>query len=188
MKQYTLIVGGSFSLVNETDAIPQTDYFPGIWSISSQKRALELAKKTIAEGNEVTVSCYDNPTYFALSNKFIKDLGLTQTPFKEIEPLKSEVVTNGKPANLSQLKKYLLPSVKITIKRFRDGEVSDERVTSVLATQTNNVIVEKTLGSGIKSWLTLGKAADWTFDNAGATNYYLERDGNYTKSVRIEYI
>lgn len=48
MKNFTLIVGHSFSLSNETNADVMTDYFPGIWGIKTQKSAMKYAKECLA--------------------------------------------------------------------------------------------------------------------------------------------
>lgn len=188
MKKYTLIVGHHFSLSNETDADIQSDYFPGIWAIKTQKSALRFAKDIIAEGNEVRVTDYDNPNYHALANWFIKELGLDQPLFTEPAPIVQRPVTNGKPQNLNQLKKYLTVGKKIHVINY-DGtgqNIRNERDTSVLASQTTSIILEKSLGSGILSWLDLGKATEWSFDNQGATKNYLG-DAGYVPSTRLIY-
>lgn len=192
MKHHKLIVGSRFSLANETDWDPMTDYSPGIWAIESQKTALMYAKQFLAAGDTITVDCYNDPNYFALSNKFIKELGLKQELFKEVAPQSSAPVTNGKPKNLSQLKKYLTVGKLITISNYRANEknelVETSRPTSVLAVQTNSIIVEKTLGSGIKSWLDIGKASDWTFTNEYALKSYLSKYAQgYEPSTKIIY-
>jgi hypothetical protein len=83
MKHFTLIVGHGYSLSNDTDSDSMTDYFPGIWGIPTQKRALEYAKKTLEEGHSITVTDYNNKNYHKVANKFIKALGLSQPLFDE---------------------------------------------------------------------------------------------------------
>lgn len=113
-KQYTLTVGHSFSLANETDSNPQSDYSPGIWGLKTQKSAMKYAKQILEEGNQIRVTDYDNAKYHSLANMFIKELGLNQPLFVEPKALESEIVTNGKPSNLSQLKKYLKEGTKVS--------------------------------------------------------------------------
>lgn len=186
-KHYKVIVGHDYSISNETDYDPMTDYFPGIWALKSFKSALKYAKEYVDAGHAVTVTCYDNPRYMDTANKMIMALGIDQPLFKTATPLPASVVTNGRPSNLSQLKKYLTPGKKIVIVNYRDdGSIRDDRGTSILAVQTNSIIVEKTLGSGIKSWLDIGKATDWVFTNDSAMKYYL-RDTGYVLSTRIIY-
>ena len=188
-RKYSLIVQSTFSLSNETDADIMTDYFPGIWGIKTQKKALEYAKELIANGDTITrVTCYENPAYYPLANKFIKELGLDLPLFEEIAPLKKEVVTKpGIPQNLSQLKKFLTPGKKIFIKSyFGEAEPRLQRITSVIQVFSNNMTVEKTLGSGTKSWLDFGKASDWAFTNTSATLYNVYREGR-AKAVEIIY-
>ncbi len=186
-KHYSLIVQDRFSLANETDSDIQSDYSPGIWAIKTQKSALRFSKEILSEGGTITVTDYNNPNYHALANWFIKELGLDQPLFIEPVALVQKPVTNGKPQNLSQLKKYLTVGKVIGVVNFDSiGEMRNNRDTSVLAVQTNSAILEKTLGSGIKSWLDLGKASDWSFDNDGATKNYLDRDG-FVPSTRIIY-
>lgn len=189
MKNYTLIVGERFSLSNETDSDVMTDYSPGIWAIKTQKSAMDFAKRLIAGGDEITrVTDYDNPKYHALANKFIKELGIKQPLFAEPDTTISSIVTKtGVPTNLSQLKKFLTPGKKVHMKNFFGEEVR-ERDTSVMLVQSNSFVVEKTLGSGMKSWCDFGKASEWSFDNFGATHLYLDRDGKFLPQTRIEYM
>ena len=184
MKQHTLIVGHDFSIANDTDHDPMTDYFPGIWAISSQKQALEFARKILADGDEITVSDYDQPKYHPLANKFIKALGLKQKLYPEPKPLKRNTVTGGKPASLAELKRHLVAGCKIKVIRYDDaGKIASERDTSVTGTQTNAVIVDR---DGGRSWLEYGKAENWTFDENGATNHFIS-GGEYRPSLRIAY-
>lgn len=184
MKQYILIVQDRYSLSNETDSNPMTDYNPGIWSIKTQKSALEFSRRLLAEGNEIKVTCYDNPRYYSLANKFIKTLGLKQELFPEPKEVEKKEITEDVPKNLSQLKKYLVPEKKIIIKRFSDGKTI-ERQTWVKRVQSNAVVVEK---NGGDSWIEYGKADSWIFDNAGADYAPLNSDGNRLAYFRIEYI
>ena len=190
MRKYNLIVGDRFSLSNETDCHVQSDYFPGIWAIKTKKSAMKFAKQIIAEGDEITrVTDYDNPTYHAVANEFIQELGIKQPLFAEPKALKSNVVTNSKPNNLSQLKKYYSVGVIADVINYdADGEIRNQRRTSVLKTQTNAIVFEKTLGSKTPSWLDVGKASDWTFENRGATKHYINKEGKYIPSTRIEYV
>lgn len=181
-RKYTLIVQSTFSLSNETDADIMTDYFPGIWSIKTQKSALKFAKELIANGDTISqVTCYNNPAYYPVANKFIKELGLDLPLFEEIAPIEVLPVTKpGIPQNLSQLKKFMTPGKKLFVKNFNsDGGLRLERITSVLGTNTGNVILEKTLGSGIKSWLAYGNASDWQFSNESASLFHVGREGRY---------
>lgn len=170
MKTYSLIVQNDYCLSNETDSNIQTDYFPGIWGIKTQKSALKFAKEILAEGDIIKVSCYDNPKYYAIANEFIKALGLNQKLFPEVARPVQGTVTNGKPSNLAQLKKYLTVGKVIHTKNYYGQEVK-EKDTTVLGVQTNSFIFEKTLGSGIKSWFEIGKANDWIFTNESAQKY-----------------
>lgn len=184
MKNHTLIVGHDFSIANETDRDVYTDYFPGIWAISSQKQALNFARKILAEGDEITVTDYDQPKYHTLANKFIKALGLKQALYPEPKSPEQKPVTNGKPANLAELKRYLVTGRKVKIINYGDtGKAIGERDTSVIGTQTNAVIFDK---NGGKSWLEYGKAESWTFDEQGATNYAISA-GEYRPLLRIAY-
>lgn len=183
-----MIVGHDFSLSNETDSDIMTDYFPGIWAVKSQERILKYAKQKIAEGNTVSVTDYDNPAYHSLANWFIKELGINQPLFTEPETIKQVIVTNGKPSNLSQLKKYLVAGLKTHNVVYNDkGDIINEKDTCVLAIQSNAVIFEKTLGSGIKSWLELGKASQWSFSNEMATRYFINYEGKQMPSISIKY-
>ena len=186
MTKYTLIVGHDFCLSNETDADVQSDYFPGIWAIKTQKSALKFARQILEEGNEIRVSDYDNPKYHALANQFIKELGLKQYLFKEVEALKQEQVTNGKPSTLGALKKYLVTGTKVKIQWFdNEGKITNERETFVKRTQTNAWVFDK---NGSDSWLEHGKASEWVFSNDGATLHYIDRDGTTKPSVKLIYI
>lgn len=57
MKTYTLnhLGGNRFALVNETDRDPITDYYPGIWGITSQKQAIACCREILrkGKGNEI---------------------------------------------------------------------------------------------------------------------------------------
>lgn len=170
MTKYSLIVQNDYCLSNETDSNIQSDYFPGIWGIKTQKQALEHAKKILDEGDEITVTCYDNPKYYAIANEFIKELGLNQKLFPEVIRPVQGAVTNGMPSNLSQLKKWLTIGKVIHTRNYYGQEVK-EKDTTVLGIQTNSFIFEKTLGSGIRSWLDTGKASDWIFTNESAQKY-----------------
>jgi hypothetical protein len=184
MKKHTLIVGHDFSISNDTDRDVYTDYFPGIWAISSQKQTLEYARKLLTEGNEISVTDYDQPKYHALANKFIKALGLKQPLYPEPKPLQQMLVANGKPASLAQLKRYLIVGRKLRVINYDSaGKRIGERDTSVIGTQTGAVIVER---NGGKSWMEYGKAEGLTFDEHGATCHILDNNG-YRPSVRIEY-
>ena len=184
MKNYTLIIGHDFSISNDTDSDPNTDYRPGIWAIGSQKSALHYAREILAKGDRITVSDYDRPQYHVLANKFIKALGLKQKLFPEPKALEQKAVTNGKPSNLSELKRYLGIGRKVKITNYdTGGAVREARDTSVIGTQTNAVIFDR---NGKKSWLEFGKAGEWTFDNDGAIKF-IHRDDGLTPSSRIEY-
>jgi hypothetical protein len=189
-KEYTLIVSGdkSFSLICEAEQDGMTDYFPGIWSIETQKSALMFARKELARGNGVHIKNYDNPKHYALSNKFIKELGIDQKLFPEPAPLPKTINSdNLKVANLSQLKKYLTPGMHINITNYRQGEPVT-RETSVLSNKGDNLVVEITLGTGTKSWFYFGKASEWSFDRTGATKHSMDHEGNFKPIIRIEYI
>jgi hypothetical protein len=186
-KHYTVIVGSHYSISNDTDSDPMSDYSPGIWALSSFKSALKYALEYKNNGHTLKVTCYDNPQYMGVANKMITALGLDQPLFKLPPALPASVVTNGKPSNLSQLKKYLTPGLPIVIVNYDgDGKILRDRGTTVMAVQTNSIIVEKTLGSGSKSWLDIGKATDWVFTNDCAMKYYL-RDSGYVLSTKIIY-
>ena len=184
-KHYNLIVGHDFSISNETDADIQSDYSPGIWAIKSQKSAMKYCREYIAEGHRVSVSVH-NPKHHALANMFIKELGIKQELFKEPEALKQEAVSNGKPSNLAQLKKYLAVGTQVHVKNHYGAEVK-EKDTSVLKVQTNQIVFEKTLGSGIASWFDLGKASEWIFTNEAAKKYDIDREGAQRLSYEIIY-
>lgn len=185
--------GSHFSLSNDTDSDPQSDYNPGIWAIKTQKRALKYSQDILNDGDEITVETYKNPRNYPLANKFIKALGLKQPLFEELSTLRpiESVPTGDKPQNLSQLKKYLSVGRKIHIKNMRNGEWVG-RDTVVLRTTTKDVVLEKydlriAEKTGTPSWLYMGNASDWSFDNEGATKWFLDREG-WAKSSRIEYI
>jgi len=183
MKKYKVIVGHGLSIANETDCDIMTDYNPGIWGISSQKKTLQYAREYIAGGNEVTVTCYNQPQYFELANKFITELGLKQELFKVIEKLTGGVVTNGKPATLGALKRYLTVGTKIKIVNMENPDRTRE--TEVVEAKIESVVTKK--GEG-RSHLYYGKATDWTFDNTGATYNTLTREGVYIPCFTIEYL
>lgn len=182
MKNYTLIVGHGFSISNETDYDVQSDYFPGIWGIKTQKKTLEYAKRLISEGNVIRVTDYDNPAYHSLANWFIKSLGLDQTLFTEPEAITQARITNGSPSSLSELKRYLSPGKKIRISNYT---AKNERETFVKRCQTSSVVVDK-LGSD--SWLELGKASEWQFTNEAATHFFIDREGKQSPATTITYI
>lgn len=184
IKKYSLIVNGDFnaSLICDAEQDGMTDYFPGIWSIRSQKSAIYFAKQELDRGNEVEVRNYNEPRYYAVSNKLIKALGTNQPLFKEPDLTVPNTVTNGKPNSLASLKKYLKVGTKI---RIASIELPDRsRDTEVTSVQTNAITTKK--GDG-KSWMYFEKAINWGFDNEGATYYYL-RDGIMTPSFRVEYL
>ncbi len=182
MTQYTLIVSNYFSLSDDTNSDSMSDYFPGIWAIKTQKSAMYFAKKYLDKGDSIKVTCYNNPSYFSLANKFIRELGLKQELFPESAPLpKSE--TGSMPANLNQLKKYLVVGKKVRMVRFRNDE-KESRDTFVKKVQSNAVVVDK---NGSNSWLEFGKSNDWSFDKDGAT-YYTYYSNERKPCVRIEYI
>ena len=185
-KHYKLIVGHDFSLSNETDCDVQTDYFPGIWGMGSQKKALQYSREILEKGGTITVTDYDNANYHSLANYFIKELGLSQSLFPEPKALEQGLVTNGKPSNLSQLKKYLAVGKVIGTRNFY-REAMIEKDTSVLATQTNQVVFEKTLGDGVKSWFDFGKASEWVFTNSCASKYSITNEGENKLGYQIIY-
>lgn len=185
MKHYTLIVGSRFSLANDTDRDSQTDYFPGIWGIETQKSILRFSKERLAQGDQITVTDYDDPSYHALANSFIKALGLDQPLFTEPEGLKpTAVVTNGKPSSLGALKKYLVPGTKLTVINFRSDGQNVPRETFVKKLQTTSVILDK---GGSNSYLDFGKADQWLFTNEDATVHYMDRDGKMVPQTKIIY-
>lgn len=189
-KKYQLVIQGenSFSLSNETDSDIYTDYFPGIWGIKTQKNALKYSKQELAEGNEVTVNCYNNAKHFKLANEFIKELGLKQELFKEVADLEKGVVTNGKPSTLGALKSYLKVGTKVHIKNYNsEGQVIKERDTEVTSSNTTSITTYK-IGEEGKSWIYWDKANTWSFTNEGATHNYQNSDGKWEKSFTIEYL
>jgi len=186
MRHYTLIVGHYFSLSNETDRDVMTDYFPGIWTIKTKKSALRFSKDILAKGDTITVCDYDNPKYHKLANGMIKELGLKQELFKEPEELVSNVTDSNVPSNLGQLKKYLTVDKKLHIAGYNsDGEIRAERDTFVKKTQSNAVVLDK---QGANSWLYFEKASNWKFDNDGATQCDINRDGKQIPYIRITFI
>jgi len=185
MRQYTLIISGdsSFSLVNETDKDVMTDYFPGIWALSTQKSVLKYAKQYIDNGDEVTVSDYDNAKHHVLANKFIKELGINQPLFPEVDMTIKSVVTNGKPATLGALKKFLTVGKKVRIENSQFPDRS--RDTEVTLNNTTSFATKK--GTG-QSWSYWNKATDWGFDNDGATSYFFDsREGKMIPSYKVIY-
>lgn len=189
-KHYKLIVGHDFSISNETDSDPQSDYSPGIWAISSQKNAIKYAKEYLDKGAIVTVTDYNEPRYHALANKMIKELGLKQPLFQEPEAIPASTPTNGNPSTLSALKKHLQQNTRIVITNFHgNGQAPESRETFVrslvCSANSSNVILDK---NGGRSWLEFGKASEWSFDDKGATRYDITREGTVEKSTRIEYV
>jgi len=184
-KHYKLIVGHDFSLSNETDCDIQSDYFPGMWGLKTQKSALKYAKQEIAEGNTISVTDYDNPNYHALANWFIKELGLSQELFKEPEAIISKV-TGTAPRKLSDLKRYLEVGKKIKIANYRNGE-RVERDSVVLSMQSNAFTVQKGGTQDVKSWVEYGKASEWGFTDTEATKYYINREGKNEATTTIIY-
>jgi len=182
-KHYKLIVGSHFSLSNETDCDSMSDYFPGIWAIKTQKSAIMFAKRILADGDSIEVTDYDNPTYHATANKFIKELGINQPLFSELVAPKSEPITNGKPSNLNQLKKFLSVGTKIRIVNTENPDRT--RDTEVIETKTQSVVTRK--GETGRSHLDFGTAINWTFDNSGAT-YNSVYEGKFTPIFKVEYI
>lgn len=185
-KHYSLIISGHYALSNETDHDIMTDYFPGIWCIKSYKTAIKYAKEYLANGDTVSVTDYDEPRYHALANKAIKELGLNQPLFPEVAPLKQEAVTNGKPANLSQLKKYLKVGQAVRSQLITSsGELKADRQTFVKAVQSEAVVLDK---NGDNSWLYFNKASDWQFTNEYALQNYLNHEGKYVPTIKIIYV
>lgn len=188
-KEYTLVVGHNFSLVNETDANPYTDYNPGIWSIKTQKMALKYARETLNEGNTVKVIDYNNPSYHSLANWFIKELGIKQPLFTEPENAPTSSVTLGNiPSTLAGLKKYLTVGKKIRIINYvnlGNAETTNTRETEIVKTQSESIVTKR---DGHNCWLDFGKASSWSFDNTGATHFTLNKDGKMEHSFRIEYL
>jgi len=184
MKKHKLIVGHDFSISNVTDKDSQTDYFPGIWAISSQKEALRFARKILAEGDHITVTDYDDPKYHRVANKFIRALGLKQELFPEAKQSEQTCVTNGKPSNLAQFKKYLTTGRNVKILYYDSmGVLHKTFDASVIRTQNKHVIVES---KGHEWWMECEKASEWAFDDNGA-NQFINRNGEYKLSTRIEY-
>lgn len=186
MTHYTLIVGHSFSLCDETNGDPMTDYFPGIWAIKSRKSALKFAQACLDRGDTVTVSDYDNPAYHESANYCIKALGLSQPLFTLPAALPKPVVTSDKPATLAAFKKFLTPGLKITVDWLNsDGTVKSSRETFVKRVQTNSAVLDK---NGSDSWLDFGKAGDWVFTNTDATLFHMgHTDGVRYPVVRVIY-
>lgn len=184
-KLYHFIVSGStFSLSNETDADPMSDYSPGIWSIKTYKKAIEYAKRYLAEGHTIVVTAY-NEREHETANKAIQDLGLNQELFKIPDTLPVSQVDNGKPKTLAELKRYLILGKKIRIISGMELEQPQSRETEILKVQSNAIVSRK--GTDGKTWLEFGQAKQWIFDNQGATIHYLSQ-GVYKPSVRIEYL
>jgi len=79
-KHYKLIIFSSdnYALANETDRDPLTDYNPGIWNILTQRFVMEQAKGLMKLGHTIQVVASGNK-YYNLANRFIKELGLSQT-------------------------------------------------------------------------------------------------------------
>jgi len=187
-KQHTFIVGSGqrgFSVSNDTDTDPMTDYSPGAWGIS-KKFALEYAKEKIAIGDIVRVSTYDNPNHAATGNAIIAELGIDQPLFPLPETVAPSNVTNDKPATLAQLKRYCAEGVKIHMKnRFNDVWLR-ECDTYVKRVGSNSIVLDS---DGRDSWLEWGKASDWSFDNEGATNTYINNQtGARVPCLRVEYL
>ena len=148
---------------------------------------MKYAKELLADGDTITVDDYNNPQYHTLANKFIKELGLSQKLYEEPKALDVQTcVTNDKPSNLSQLKKFLTVGMKVHVRNYY-GETMNEKDTTVLAVQTNQIVFEKTLGSGIKSWFDLGKASEWIFTNNTAQKYYIDNKGQNKLGYEIVY-
>lgn len=182
MTQYKLIVGDCYSLSDETNSDSMTDYFPGIWAVKSQKSILDFAKRYLAKGYSISVTCYNNPNYMGVANKMIKELGLKQELFPE--PKAEPVVDCGSsPSNLNQLKKFLVVGKKIKIVRYRDGG-NESRETFIKKTQSNSVVVD---ADGRNSWIEFNKSINWSFDKDGATYSWLDSKGK-RPLFRIEYI
>ena len=185
-KKYTLIVSGDnrFSLSNETDSDPMTDYSPGIWGISTQKSALRYAREILANGDEIRVTDYNNAKYHTLANKFIKELGLKQELFKEpVFTIQSIVTKSGVPSTLGALKKFLTVGKKIRIVHTENPDRN--RDTEVILVKNESIVTRKGLGG---SHLYFEKAVNWAFDNFGATYGYINNDGTWKASFRIEYL
>lgn len=182
-KEYTLIVGNTFSISNDTDSHIQSDYFPGIWAIKTAKAALQYAKEIIQRGDILKVTDYDNPQYHALANKFIKELKLKQPLFKEPNKLQPSRVTNGKPSNLAMLKKYLTVGKRIKVENVEFPDRSRE--TFVKKIQSNSVVLDK---NGGNSWLAFNKSTDWLFTNDYALVHFIDREGNVKPSIKLIYL
>jgi hypothetical protein len=189
-RHWSLIVhGNNYSLSNNTDSDPMTDYSPGMWGIKTQKQALKWAREILADGDSITVTDYDNPRYHAVANKFIKELGLNQPLFTELAtPKQDGVVTNGKPDSLNSLKKYLTVGRKVHVVNYdSDGNQRNERDSEVLKNQTNSVVFSKFIGTTTPSWLDYGKPTDWTFSDSSALQWVLWSGEGYKKSTEIFY-
>ena len=187
-KQYHLIVNGhGFSLSNETDHDVQSDYFPGIWGIKTYKQAIKYARQELDRGNHVKVTVYTAREH-ELANKAIRELGLNQELFIIPAALPESKVTNGKPTNLAQLKKFLTVGYKFTVKgkySIEEKKFLNVRETFVRETHADSVVTDL---NGKKCWLYFGKASEWKFDNDGATMFWMDRDGKFEPCVRIEYL
>lgn len=188
MKDFTLIIGGSYSISNDTDADPQSDYSPGIWAISSFAKAIAYAQGYINLGHNVRVTCYDTPNFFAKSNEAIKLLGLSQELYEEIKPLEQKAITADVPKTFAELKRYMVLGRKFRVINglVMEKEKWETRETEVIKVQTNAIVSKR--GESGKSWIEWDKASNWVLDNQGATYHYLDRDGKYQPSFRIEYI
>lgn len=60
-KLYTLdhFGGNRFALVVEEEQDAMTDYFPGIWGIETQKRAVEECRELLEQGHAITAGIGD---------------------------------------------------------------------------------------------------------------------------------
>jgi len=187
IKQYTLIVDGdkSFSISNDTDADPVSDYSPGIWGIKSQAKALEYAHRLISGGHQLTVTDYDNARYHTLANRFIRELGLKQPLFAETPEAPRNTATKpGIPHTFAELKRFFAVGTKVRVINYA-SQTTQTRDTTVARVQTNGIY---TFRQSIQSWLEWGKATDWSLDDAGATHFWLDREGHLTHSCRLEYL
>lgn len=180
-KNWTLIVGSHYSLSNDTDWNPMTDYSPGIWAVKTQKSIINFAKEILARGDSITVSDYNNPNYHTTANKIIKILGLNQPLFDEIKP-RPVNVTNGKPTSLGALKKYLTVGKKIKIENLTNPSLT--RDTEILQVKNDSIVTRK--GEIGMSHLYFDKPVNWEFTNESAT-YGSIRDHGFSILYRIVY-
>lgn len=191
IKDYKLIINkNTYSISNETDSDPYTDYSPGIWAIKSFSRAIKYAREYLEAGHNLTVTIYNNAKYAKKGNEAIKLLGLSQTPFIEPLELPQSNVTNDKPQNLNQFKQYLKVGMRLKIIHYphpRLTEAPKERITEVLTVGSTNFTCAKESGGIVKSWSYFGKSDEWVFDNTGATHYYTSPKGERIKTTRYEY-